>query len=107
MHSVIGGDPDPNDKNYKDKVAKVFEMRCHHMRKKCKDDATRWDNAINKDKNYITVKKGYKYMLDDIEGAKVHISKFKRGLSIFVDPALRAQLRSTTTAPVLSDQSLQ
>ena len=64
-------------------------MRCLKMRKKCKDDESNWDRAINTDKNYITKKNGYKYMLDDIEGAKVHLSKFKRGLSIFVDPTLR------------------
>jgi hypothetical protein len=77
------------------------------MSKKCKEDERGWDKAINTDKNYITKKNGYKYMLDDIEDAKVHLSKFKRGLSIFVDPTLRAQLRSTTAAPVLSKQELK
>ena len=106
MQSVIGGDPDPNDKTYKDKVAKVFQMRVSHMRRKVKQDEEEWDISMNTDKNYINKKHGYKYMLDDIEGAKIHLSKFKRGLSVFEQPTLRSQLRSTTTAPVLTDIDL-
>ena len=34
-------------------------------------------------------KKGYKYMLEDIETAKKNLSKFKGGLSVFEEPKLR------------------
>ena len=55
------------------------------MKKKLQHNENKWDDALNKDKNYIYKKHGYKYMLNDIEGAKVNLSKFKRGLSIFND----------------------
>jgi hypothetical protein len=47
-------------------------------------------------------KKGYKHMLEDLESAKINISKFKRGLSVFEDKDLREQLLSNTTAPIIS-----
>jgi hypothetical protein len=41
-------------------------------------------------------------MLEDLESAKINISKFKRGLSVFEDKDLREQLLSNTTAPIIS-----
>ena len=46
-------------------------------------------------------------MLDDIEYAKKNLNKFKRGLSIFEDQTLRAQLTSKTAAPILSNLHLK
>lgn len=66
---------------------------------------------MNKEKNYIMYKKGYKHMLEDIEYAKINISKFKRGLSVFEDKQLREHLLTNTAAPLISSghlrQSLQ
>ena len=62
---------------------------------------------VKEDKNYIMYKRGYKYMLDDLEEAKRNISKFKRGLSIFEDKDLREKLLSNTAAPVISIQNLR
>lgn len=57
---------------------------------------------MNKEKNYIMYKKGYKNMLNDLVQANVNINKFKRGLSVFEDKALREQLLSNTAAPIIS-----
>ena len=46
-------------------------------------------------------------MLDDLEKAKINLSKFKRGLSIFEDEHLREQLLSNTNAPVISVNHLR
>ena len=62
---------------------------------------------MNKEKNYIMYKKGFKHMLDDIESAKVNINKFKRGLSVFEDKDLREQLLTKTAAPIISTNQLK
>ena len=51
--------------------------------------SNQWQDVMNREKNYIMYKKGYKHMLDDIESSKVNINKFKRGLSVFEDKDLR------------------
>lgn len=79
---------DTGDKEYKNKVAQCFELRCTQMQKRELNENKKWENAINLEKNYIMYKKGYKHMLDDIEQAKINLSKFKRGLSIYEDPKL-------------------
>ena len=76
---------DKGDQDYKDKVAKCFEMRSHKMKSKQNGQSNVWEEALNSEKNYIMYKKGYKHMLDDIEYAKKNLNKFKRGLSIFED----------------------
>lgn len=58
---------------------------------------------MHSDKNYISYKKGYQHMLDDLEKAKKNISKFKRGLSVFEDQNMKEKLLSSTNAPVISD----
>ena len=98
---------DTGDKEYKNKVAQCFELRCTQMQKRELNENKKWENAINLEKNYIMYKKGYKHMLDDIVQAKINLSKFKRGLSIYEDPKLSQQLTSKTAAPVLEDYELK
>lgn len=65
-----------------------------------------WEEAMGKDKKYIMYKKGYKFMLDDLETAKTNMKGFKRGLSIFEDDKMRKQLTQITDAPVLTEPVL-
>lgn len=62
---------------------------------------------MDREKNYVMYKKGFKYMLDDIEHTKKNLNKFKRGLSIFQDTKMRNQLVNKTAAPVLTDNNLR
>lgn len=55
------------------------------MRDKVNKQNKKWEQILSTDKNYNMNKRGYKRMLNDIEEAKVNLSKFKRGLSIFED----------------------
>jgi hypothetical protein len=41
--------------------------------------------VVNKERNYILYKKGFKHMLEDLAQTAVNINKFRRGLSIFED----------------------
>ena len=82
------------DSEYKDKVAKCFQMRTQELKKKRFGENQKWEAALNTEKNYIMYKQGYKHMLRDLEHAKKNMSKFKRGLSIFEDGKLREQLTS-------------
>ena len=82
------------DSEYKNKVAKCFQMRTQELKKKRFGENQKWEAALNTEKNYIMYKQGYKHMLRDLEHAKKNMSKFKRGLSIFEDGKLREQLTS-------------
>ncbi len=73
------------DPDYNEKVAKCCEMRAHRLTSKQDRENKKWEQSLNSEKNYIMYKKGYKHMLDDIGEAKVNLSKYKRGLSIFED----------------------
>ena len=76
---------DEREKDYNEKVARCFEMRSLRLKRKSDVENKNWETALNSEKNYIMYKKGYKHMLDDIVYAKVNLSKYKRGLSIFED----------------------
>ena len=73
------------DQNYRGKLSECFEYRTRKMRDKVNKQNKKWEQILNTDKNYNMNKRGYKKMLNDIEEAKVNLSKFKRGLSIFED----------------------
>jgi hypothetical protein len=51
-------------------------------------------------------KKGFKYMLDDVEFANKNLKQFRRGLSIFDDQILRKQLINKTDAPIFLNDGL-
>lgn len=80
------------DNDYKDKLAKCFDMRSNELKKKQFYQQKKWNEATAKEKNYINYKKGYKHMLDDISHAKMNMQKFKRGLSIFSDETIKNTL---------------
>ena len=52
-------------------------------------------------------KRGFKYMLNDLEDAKKNLSKFKRGLSVFEDQTLCDQLLNSSNAPGISSEYLR
>ena len=72
------------------------------MRKRQQIENQKWLKVVNKEKNYILYKKGFKHMLDDLALTNVNINKFRRGMSIFEDQTLREQLLSETNAPLIS-----
>ena len=55
------------------------------MRKRQRSENQKWLSVVNKEKNYILYKRGFKHMLDDLASTAVNINKFRRGLSIFED----------------------
>lgn len=82
---LIQSNYDMSMPDYKDKLAKCFELRTKQLKSKQKSHQKNWDEATCNDKNYNMNKKGYKQMLGEIEKAKANIMKFKRGLSVFED----------------------
>jgi len=76
------------------------------MKKKQFEQQDKWDRAVEKEKNYVMYKRGYKNMLKDIASAKTNIQKFKRGLSIFEDEKIKEHLTHETAAPVVMDRTL-
>ena len=95
-----------DDPNYKDKVAECMDMRARKIIAKLPGENKQWEEAMNKEKKYIMYKKGYKFMLDDLEQAKTNMKGFRRGLSIFEDEIMRKQLTEQSDAPVLAETSL-
>ena len=81
-----------DDPNYKDKVAECMNIRAKKIIAKLPGEQKLWEDAMGKEKKYIMYKKGYKFMLDDLEQAKTSMKGFKRGLSIFEDETMRKQL---------------
>ena len=98
--------PELNERNTRDLVAECFEHRVQGITKKEERNKKKWEKVLCTDKNYISNKRGFKFMLDDLEIAKKNISKFKRGLSVFDDQKMKEKLLSSTNAPVISDQKL-
>jgi hypothetical protein len=58
---------DTEDKDYKDKVAACFQMRSKTLKINQNKQNNKWEAALTSEKNYVTYKKGYKHMLEDIE----------------------------------------
>ena len=103
---LIHNNYDTSVKDYKEKLAKCFEIRSRKMRQQTIRHKQNWDKIISKDKNYIMNKKGYKHMLTDINNAKYDLTKFKRGLSVFEEKNIKKTLTSDIAAPVLKDDEL-
>lgn len=95
-----------DDPNYKDKVAECMNIRAKKIIAKLPGEQKLWEDAMGKEKKYIMYKKGYKFMLDDLEQAKTSMKGFKRGLSIFEDETMRKQLTEQSDAPVLAENNL-
>ena len=103
---LINHNYDTSSKDYKDILAECFHMRAKKMQQRTLQQQKKWDSIVQKDKNYIMNKKGYKHMLQDIVMAGSDMTKFKRGLSVFEDMHIKKSLTSDTAAPVLNDPQL-
>ena len=94
------------DDQFKDKVALCLEYRLQQMQQKTNTDIENWDLAREKEKNYVNNKKGYRHMLNDIEGSEHNIRRIKGGLSIFDDEKIREHYLSKTNVPIMQNQHL-
>ena len=94
------------DKKFNEDLVKCFEFRSTDMKKRQGKENFKWNQVLTNDQNYFMCKKGYKKMLNDIEEAKINLSKFKRGMSIFNDNCLREQLLNDTAVPLVTNTGL-
>jgi len=76
------------------------------MQQKTNADVEGWDSVRAKERNYVNNKKGYRHMLNDIEGAEHNIKRIKGGLSIFDDEKIREHYLSKTNVPIMQKYHL-
>lgn len=89
---MISSNYDTSRKDYKEVLAKCFEIRAKKLAKEQVVLNKKWEQTIGTDRNYYMNKKGYKTMLNDLQKANYNIMRFKRGLSVFEDNELRNTL---------------